>query len=135
MINTRWWPPDSPTRRPSACVDLVQAPGAVAAPVIRRTGRGLSAAGEGGLAGAVLDEGAHAGLLVLGVEELGEQAALQRQALGQWQDEPLVDGLLGGGEGQRRGRGRSLYPWGGGGGGPLRPGGGGGPPRPAGPPR
>src|SRR4051812_50071068 len=102
MINTRWWPPDSPTRRPSACVDLVQAPGAVAAPVIRRTGPGLSAAGEGGLAGAVLDEGSHAGLLVLGVEELGEQAALQRQALGQRQAAPPPAGLLGGGRGPPR---------------------------------
>src|SRR4051794_34759607 len=64
--------------------------------------RESSATGEGGLARAALDERAHAVLLVLGVEQLGEQAGLQREALREGQIQPLVDGALGRGEGQRR---------------------------------
>src|SRR6476469_8321782 len=61
-----------------------------------------STTGEDRLAGTVLEEGAHAGPLVLGAEHLREQPALQRQALVDRQLEPFVDRPLGGGEGERR---------------------------------
>src|SRR4051794_12732833 len=61
-----------------------------------------SAPGELRLPRAVLEEGPHAGLLVLGVEELGEQARLQGQAVVQRAVEAAVDRPLGGGEGERR---------------------------------
>src|SRR5918994_1809796 len=60
-----------------------------------------SATAELGLAGAALQEGAHARLLVLGVEQLGEQARLQHQALVERSVEAAVDRPLGSGEGQR----------------------------------
>jgi hypothetical protein len=44
---------------------------------------------------------AHAVVLVLGVEQPGEQAGLQRRALREGEVQPLVDGGLGRGEGQR----------------------------------
>src|SRR5690348_702479 len=61
-----------------------------------------SAPAEGRLARPVLEEGAHAGLLVLGVEQAGEQLGLQRQPAVDGQLEALVDRPLGGREGQRR---------------------------------
>src|SRR5437879_13919106 len=68
-----------------------------------RRGTGpASAAGEGGLAGAVFQEAAHAGLLVLGAEQGGELHPLDLQAGGQVDAEPGVDGLLGGAQRERR---------------------------------
>src|SRR5689334_10911999 len=64
--------------------------------------KGWSTPGEDRLARAVLEEGTHPGPLVLGAEHLREQPALQGQALVDGQLEPLVDRLLGGGQGQRR---------------------------------
>src|SRR5215218_8380022 len=67
-----------------------------------------SSADEARLARPVFDEGRHAGLLVLGVEEVGEQPALQLQSLGQRQVQPLVDRPLGRGQGERRAGGELL---------------------------
>src|SRR2546421_375865 len=46
---------------------------------------------EGGFSGAVLEEGAHPGLLVLGVEQAREELGLQGEAPVQRHVEPLVD--------------------------------------------
>src|SRR5580704_10883396 len=77
----------------SAVTAAGSAPGARTA----RRGTGpASAAGEGGFAGAVLQEAAHAGPLVLGAEQRGELHPLDLQAGGQVDAEAGVDGLLGG---------------------------------------
>src|SRR6201985_1006828 len=83
-----------------------------AAPGARPARRGTgpaSAAGEGGLAGAVLQEAAHAGPLVLGAEQRGELHPLDLQAGGQVDAEPGVDGLLGGAQRERRAAGVALH--------------------------
>ena len=67
----------------------------------RGTGWPGSAAGEGGFAGAVFQEAAHAGLLVLGAEQRGELHPLDLQAGGQVDAEAGVDGLLGGAQRER----------------------------------
>ena len=61
----------------------------------RGADRRRSAAGEGGLAGAVLEEAAHADALVLGAEQGGELDPLDLQAGGQVHAQAVVDGLLG----------------------------------------
>src|SRR4029077_8659445 len=74
------------------------------APGTRTARRGTepaSAAGEGGFAGAVFQEAAHAGLLVLGTEQRGELHSLDLQAGGQVDAEAGVDGLLGGAQRER----------------------------------
>ena len=76
----------------------------------RQAGNGpASAAGEGGLAGAVLQEAAHAGPLVLGAEQRGELHPLDLQAGGQVDAEAGVDGLLGGAQRERRAAGVALH--------------------------
>src|SRR5256885_15800434 len=74
------------------------------APEARTARRGTgptSAAGEGGFAGAVFQEAAHAGLLVLAAEQRGELHPLDLQAGGQVDAEAGVDGLLGGAQRER----------------------------------
>src|SRR5436309_2710096 len=82
------------------------------APGARTARRGTgppSAASEGGFAGAVLEEAAHAGLLVLGAEQRGELHPLDFQAGGQVDAEPGVDGLLGGAQRERGAAGVALH--------------------------
>src|SRR2546421_8387919 len=82
----------------TAVIATRSAPGARTA----RRGTGpASAAGEGGLAGAVFQEAAHAGLLVLGAEQRGELHPLDLPAGGQGDAEAGVDGLLGGAQRER----------------------------------
>src|ERR1700749_3699977 len=82
------------------------------APGARTAGRGTgpaSAPGEGGFAGALLQEAAHAGPLVLGAEQRGELHPLDLEAGGQVDAEPGVDGLLGGAQRERRAAGVALH--------------------------
>src|SRR5438876_11774487 len=68
------------------------------APGARTARRGTgpaSAAGEGGFAGAVFQEAAHAGLLVRGAEQRGELHPLDLQAGGEVDAEAGADRLLG----------------------------------------
>src|SRR4051812_36965024 len=58
------------------------------------SGRRCSATGEVRLPGTVLEEGTHAGLLVLAAEQVGEQPALQGEPVGDRHVQPLVDRLL-----------------------------------------
>src|ERR1700733_9234151 len=57
-------------------------------------------AGEGGFVGAVLQEALHSGALVGGAEQGGELDALDFQAGGQVYAQAVVDGLLGGAQGE-----------------------------------
>src|SRR6476660_3490918 len=83
--------------RTAAAGTAVSATGSAPGTRTARRGTGpASAAGEGGFAGAVFQEAAHAGLLVLGAEQRGELQPLDLQAGGQVDAEPGVDGLLGG---------------------------------------
>src|SRR3984957_5130305 len=63
--------------------------------------RQLSPAREGGLARPVLDEAAHSGALVLGGEQPGELQPLYLQPGLQAGLQAVVDGLLGGAQGER----------------------------------
>src|SRR3979409_2613913 len=82
------------------------------APGARTARRGTgpaSTAGEGGFAGTVFQEAAHAGLLVLGAEQRGELHSLDLQAGGQVDAEAGVDGLLGGAQRERGAAGVALH--------------------------
>src|SRR5690348_11454365 len=82
------------------------------APGARTARRGTgpaSAAGEGGLTRAVLQEAAHAGLLVFGAEQRGELHSLDLQAGGQVDAEAGVDGLLGSAQRERGAAGIALH--------------------------
>src|ERR1700728_3368400 len=59
---------------------------------------------EDGLSRAILQEAAHAGLLVRGGEQGGELQPLDLEPGGQVDLEAVVDRLLGGTQGERRGR-------------------------------
>src|ERR1700748_2157015 len=96
--------------RTAAAGTAVTATGSAPGARNARGGTGpASAAGEGGLAGAVLQEAAHAGPLVLGAEQGGELYPLDLQPGSQVDAEPGVDGLLGGAQRERRAAGVALH--------------------------
>src|SRR5258705_1313779 len=96
--------------RTAAAATAVTATGSARGARTARRGTGpASAAREGGLARAVFQEAAHAGLLVLGAEQRGELHPLDLKPGGQVGAEPGVDGLLGGAQRERGTAGVALY--------------------------